>query len=254
MIPKSIVEGVFKEVQKNFQTKVIENESSSNLKQVKQDLTEFNSDFSEAVRFVYKWKKKKESENTETLSRPSRSKRIVEEEKTGQLSLGQRKALFNFYKEFCQIKGKQGKYTDKLQKTQEGLQWDEETESISRSEFIEALEKIGWSTGDRVTFGKYLNIKEGEEDPFSKLLDSEFLKKIRNKVSDLEDFIKKFKDRINNPRTGILAWNPRLTKYAGGSLGVFEGELEKMEDEMSNRIAQKLMSNLPIPEEFKSSI
>ncbi|WP_232500272.1 hypothetical protein [Mycoplasma suis] len=236
---------VYKEMKKNLKTVEIQTESSQNLQESQEKLNTSTMNFNSALESFKKWqeKKKKEREGTsqEQSRGRSRGKRSVEDPQT-QLSKDQREALLKFYKEFCQLTGKKTEYSEKLDRVQREAE-ELGVLSSKESEIIKALEKIGWGTKERITFGEYLHSKvseDGTKDPFDVLLGEEYSKKAKQQVIDWERIIENFKKNLS--RQGGLGWLDWLRgKPMSNSGDIFQKEKEKVEDDMVMEISRRLL-------------
>ncbi|WP_052293977.1 hypothetical protein [Mycoplasma suis] len=201
-----------------------------------------------------KWQKEKEkiSKEPQARSTNSRGRRDVEPQISEKLNLEQRKALFNFYKEFCVIKSKQSEYSEDLQKTEKGedIVGGKERVFISKDEVVWALNQIGWNANEKVTFGKWLkleNLQNGEKDPFSILLEAEYLKKIREKLKTWGEKIEVFKKSQRSSQ--LSSWGGRnYQRYFEPNLSILTGVGDSLEEEMTLEIAKRLIEQMPLSE------
>ncbi|CBZ40263.1 hypothetical protein MSUIS_01700 [Mycoplasma suis KI3806] len=160
--------------------------------------------------------------------------------------------MFNFYKEFCVIKSKQSEYSEDLQKTEKGEEVLSEGKRIfiSKDEVVWALNQIGWNANEKVTFGKWLkleNLQNGEKDPFSILLEPEYLKNIREKLKTWGEKIEAFKK--NQRSSQLSGWDGRnYQRWFEPNLSILTGVSDSLEEEMTLEIAKRLIEQLPLSE------
>ncbi|CBZ40271.1 hypothetical protein [Mycoplasma suis] len=242
---KSTIESFYSEVQKNEKTKSIEKKSSNDLVEAQGKLTNYKENFKSALQEMSKWKK--DSEVPKQTTREKRASEPFQE----QLNVSQRKALLYFYKEFCGITDKQTKYSEELKEAGGyGRNIDSVKKDFCSEKIVSSLEKIGWEKEERISLGQWVKISEGQEDPFSFLLEDSYLKEIREKISSWGEKLNTFRESLERQRT--RGWWGRIQeRWAPGSIGVFSGEKKKFEDELSYKIAQKLMEKLPISQEYE---
>ncbi|ADX97720.1 hypothetical protein [Mycoplasma suis] len=256
--PKNTINSVYGEVERNVKTKNIEEKSSSSLKEAQGKLTEFNENFEAAVTATKIWEELK----IKNQALPESKREKFNGKTKGSiklqvpLSFEQRKALFHFYKEFCGIKDKQQEYSSELRRTERSRRFSRSTKrgTCSEGNVVESLEKIGWNKEGRVTFGSWLYLRndQTEKDPFSLLLEEEYLKKTRKEVADWVVKISKFKKGISESE--LSYWSRRnrnYRKYAEQAQNLLAGEQEGIENEMSMEIAKGLIDQMPQDEILK---
>ncbi|ADX97719.1 hypothetical protein MSU_0175 [Mycoplasma suis str. Illinois] len=251
---KEVISEIYSESKKNVRAKEIEVKSAQKLEESQKTLTPFSENFNSALSVFKKWQKEKEkiSKEPQARSTNSRGRRDVEPQISEKLNLEQRKALFNFYKEFCVIKSKQSEYSEDLQKTEKGedIVGGKERVFISKDEVVWALNQIGWNANEKVTFGKWLkleNLQNGEKDPFSILLEAEYLKKIREKLKTWGEKIEVFKKSQRSSQ--LSSWGGRnYQRYFEPNLSILTGVGDSLEEEMTLEIAKRLIEQMPLSE------
>ncbi|ADX97723.1 hypothetical protein [Mycoplasma suis] len=246
--PEKVIQSVFSEVNRNSRTKQIEEKSSSTLKEVQSKLTEFNKTFEEAVLSVKDWEEAKVKNDNLPISHRDSTVRKKDQK---QITVEQRKALFNFYKEFCGIKDKQFEYSGELSQAAGNLNFSESSnKKFCSIEVVNSLEQIGWNREGIITFGDWLYLKEKGNDPFSILLESEKLKKFRDEVVRWTESLERFKkSQLSRNRSG---WGDWMKGRTDPSLGIFEKEIDDLLFEMSMEISNRLLEQMSIIELMKS--
>ncbi|AGX88832.1 hypothetical protein [Mycoplasma parvum] len=248
---KRSIEKITKEINKESGLSTIDSESKIELSNSQSKLTNFKENFKKVYDQVKTWESRGDSKKIRL------QKGFQLPEKINPPSLEQREALLKYYEIFSNLKGNESEFLKGIDNLNKYSDYQKVGGQIPRNnrEIISALKKIGWNKNSKVGFGEYLRIKNQEnDDPFSILLDVEYLNDSRAKALEWEEKILAFKGANPYSKCNWKWSNHYCSSQIEASTKNFREVQEDIEAQMTVKIASILIEKMTTKlnlEEFK---
>ncbi|WP_144062319.1 OmpH family outer membrane protein [Mycoplasma parvum] len=230
---------IIKEVNKENGFSIIQDESSGELSNSQSQLVDFTRNFKELYQKVKEWKNKGDLQKIRIKQFEGRDGLP---EKTEPLTQSQRKALLTYYEIFSGLKGSEIGFLKEINNVNNNSSYQKVNNTIpeNNKKLIQALKDINWEGLDRVSFGKYLRINDSgkDYDPFSILLEAEYLKNARNEAIKWDDKVKNFQRGRSEDR---CSWTSKCQRWSEESTRSLSGVKEDIENQVTIAIAYRLL-------------